>query len=530
MTAPETGNLDPCEYAERHGIEGLGRHLEDRAAAMVDPREVLGDVEEQWGELLELPDTPIAPALAAELLPPAMAFVEDVSYRLQLPAEMVAAPAVVCASAMAARMHRVRVREGWELVPNLWGVAVKRPGMGGTPAMKAAIDPLQKIEAERVARHADRLHGMGAELELVELERKRLRSQAQKGNADSDLSLQLEDLNRQAARLEQEMQEPRIMTNDPTGAALAKLLAANPGGMLLICDEFAGLLTRLKTGSGREGDRAQYLEGFDGDSLLKQDRISRETQQARNCLSIYGTIQPGPFRELLSNGARGPGSGDDGFLQRLQVMVWPEQSTEFDPSSLDRAPDTRAAERWERALRRIHARTEPRVLTMSGGATSRLKDWTIELQREIRTPELQAKPAYCSHRSKYRSLMPSLAAIWALLEDAECVRGSDVDLAIRWCDFLDAHARKVYDHECGGLKPGAERLAQAISAGDVSDGCSLRDIYRHGWSGLKRARDVNDAADTLSGYGWCRLEERLGEEGGRPSVVIRLHPDLVRPY
>ena len=40
------------------------------------------------------------------------------------------------------------------------------------------------------------------------------------------------------------------------------------------------------------------------------------------CLSVFGGIQPGPIASYVSR-MRSGDDNDDGFLQRFQVMVWP---------------------------------------------------------------------------------------------------------------------------------------------------------------------------------------------------------------
>ena len=70
----------------------------------------------------------------------------------------------------------------------------------------------------------------------------------------------------------------------------------------------------------------------------------------------------------------------------------------------------------------------------------------------------------------------------------------------------------------------AERLAKKIEAGEVKDGQTIRDIYRNGWQGLNTVERVQFAIDELAKLNWVRIETK--ETGGRPSEVLRLHPDL----
>jgi predicted transcriptional regulator len=68
-------------------------------------------------------------------------------------------------------------------------------------------------------------------------------------------------------------------------------------------------------------------------------------------------------------------------------------------------------------------------------------------------------------------------------------------------------------------------LAKKIEQGVIRDGDKVRDIYAlHHWSGLDTPGHVNAALEKLQEAGWVRVEEV--ETGGRPTQVLRVHPDL----
>ena len=54
---------------------------------------------------------------------------------------------------------------------------------------------------------------------------------------------------------------------------------------------------------------------------------------------------------------------------------------------------------------------------------------------------------------------------------------------------------------------------------------TVRDVYVKEWEGLAKEA-VEQGLEVLYEYKWARLEQRVGSKGGRPSKVIRLHPDL----
>lgn len=53
------------------------------------------------------------------------------------------------------------------------------------------------------------------------------------------------------------------------------------------------------------------------------------------------------------------------------------------------------------------------------------------------------------------------------------------ELAADWCDYLEAHARVIYNTEVMAGVEAVHRLADKIKTGRITQGESMRDIYRH---------------------------------------------------
>ena len=66
---------------------------------------------------------------------------------------------------------------------------------------------------------------------------------------------------------------------------------------------------------------------------------------------------------------------------------------------------------------------------------------------------------------------------------------------------------------------------ERIIAGDVADGDTVRNVYRHGWSGLATVEDVCAGLEVLSQHNviWTEREQTAGA----PREVIRIHPDIL---
>lgn len=517
----------------------------DRAARAA--RE-FADVEPEWPARGELPpELPEAPSLPPEMLPaPLRPWLEDVADRACIPLEFVAAPALVGLGALVGRRLGIRPEEydDWLVVPNLWGGIIGRPGLMKTHAITEALRPLRRLAYEATERHeaaADSWEARAAALKAqVEATKKKMAKAAGKGD---DPALYQEELTQKLAELRAAMPtERRYMTQDATVEKLGELLRENPQGLLILRDELAGWL-RTMDKPGREGDREFYLEAWNGTGAYTFDRIGRGTVHVMAvCLSVMGAIQPGKLRAYISDSLE-QGFRDDGLLQRLQVVVWPDRPGEW--RSVKRWPDTAARQRafevfiWldrlDPAAVGAQADDEDCIpyLRFNAGGQAVFDEWRRELETRLRSDELAGTPAFEAHLAKYRSLMPSLALLFHLVDRGafEGFEGSlpgvgekSARLAADWCDFLEAHARKVYADELAGATVAAHALATKIQEGAIRDGDSVREIHQHDWEGLTSNERVRAGLKQLEECGWVRV--RKLETGGRPSEMVRLHPDF----
>jgi hypothetical protein len=154
--------------------------------------------------------------------------------------------------------------------------------------------------------------------------------------------------------------------------------------------------------------------------------------------------------------------------------------------------------------------------------------WRDELEVRLRSTELP--PALESHLAKYRSLMPSLALIFQLIEFVDG-SGDGVTVGIKptlqaaaWCEYLKTHARRLYSSAENPTMEGARALLDHIRKGEVSDRDSTRSIYRKHWAKLSTPEEVNSACSVLEEFGWLRIN--VLKTSGRSTTRLRLHPTL----
>jgi Protein of unknown function (DUF3987) len=527
-------------------------HTQDEFFALVEESPAYGPEEEEpWSEPvpLEIKLPSIRPLDELMVPEPLREWVLDTSRRMDnAPPDFAAAAAIVVAGALLGRKVGIRPKrnDDWTVLPNLWGGLVGLPASMKTPTLNQVLRPVKRLAAEARERHEEALKEHELDMMVVSAERAALKKELE-ATAKKVVSASASrgDLNGIRADLE-DLEEPdhptprRYTTNDTSIEKMAELLMDNPDGLLLYRDELTGWLRSLDK-AGHEAARAFYLEAWNGDGSHEVDRIGRGSLFVKAvCVSILGGIQPGPLSSYVE-GAFDDGESADGLLQRLQVLVYPDRGR-FDPTDL--SPDLDARDRAYKVFKELadldveefvgHAPGEAEevpYLNFDDRAQEVFNDWRAAFEGEIVAGDYPA--ALESHFMKYRSLFASLALVFEAIDFVDGVEGAGVAItkmnAVRayvWCEYLRSHAVRIYSPMLDTPERRAEVLLKRIHRGDVEDGAKTRDIWRRGWSRLGTAGDLAEAIAVLEGLGWVRREEIKPNEGGRPSEILRLHPEL----
>ena len=334
-----------------------------------------------------------------------------------------------------------------------------------------------------------------------------------------------------------EVRERRLVVVDATAEKLLEILVDNPAGVLTLRDELVGWLAEMER-PGREAERGFYLQAWSGLEGFTQDRISRGTIHADHvCLSLFGNIQPSRLRYFLADTLK-EGPSADGLIQRFQVMVWPECSTDW--RLVDRVPHFKAMQTAERVLKALVMMSAemPAILRFSPEAQELFEAWLTELEHKVRA-DLFLHPALVSHLSKYRGLMPRLAALFELADRAarnEDVEASEVligvEHAIQAADlvgYLESHAIRVYSCITSPGVAAAHELGRHIQAGALPGQFTTREVYLKNWTRLGTPEEAREALEVLEDAGWVRRQNlEIGEKGGRPRELWETNPGVAR--
>ena len=528
------------DFNDLHRHAGLVavRNAIERAVSPVETDPTVGVWPQPKPIIAEL--KPVPPFDADTLLPPVLrAWIMDEAERMPCPPDFVAAAALVAlGSIVGARCAiKPKARDSWLIVPNLWGGIVGDPSAKKSPAWSAALKPLDRLIAKAREDHQATLEDYETEKVVFDAQRDAIEGrikEAAKKPSKGDPTKIAKELRVHGAQAPETPTLRRYKTNDSTVEKLGELLRENPAGLLVLRDELVGLIATWER-EGREGERAFFLESWNGNQGFDTDRIGRGHIAIPNlCVSIFGGIQPDKLTVYLEQAAHA--LANDGMLQRFQVLVYP------DPRRWewrDRSPNKPARDAVVAVFDTL-ADVNPVALgaapsddlstfpyfCFDADAQAVFIEWSEDLHRTRMVNE--DEPIIRQHLAKFDKLFPALALLFHLVD---CVSGGSCgpvkkEAALRaaaWCKFLEAHARRCY----GLLKDDGLRAAQALAAklaqGALDDGFTMRDIRRNQWRHLTKDEAIQAALDWLEDEDWLRAESTGGTGPGSGRRTVRYH-------
>lgn len=490
-------------------------------------------------EPLPLPNNlPSVPKFEPELLPSVLSVrAQEISKTTQAPIDFIAAGFLVAASSLIARHIGIRPKanDNWTVVPNLWGLIVGRPSSKKSPALAAALSPLNRLEDKVGKSHEVAKQEFLCDKDLhnhqIKANHTNIQKKLRKG--DNQSKSDAAALIREMAEIEP--QEPtctRYIANDSTVEKLGELLRGNPS-ILVVRDELQGFFAGLER-HGQESARSFYLEAWDGDKAFRVDRISRGSIRIpRNCVSVLGGIQPGPMASHMREVQRNTRS-NDGLLQRFQVAVWPDLSKTFE--LIDCEPD---GEIWRQTMELFEGLADLDVgsddtpeedipyMRFDAESQAAFSAWLVDHENRLRQEEMPE--CLEAHLGKYPSLVPSIALILHLAEGGAACRVGFKSLAkaIAWAKYLEGHANRLYAPITGADFVSAKALARKVKAKALGSTFKQRDVYRKGWANLSTPDEAREALEILEDHNWVKSEiHDHGATGGRPAITYTVNPRI----
>ena len=510
----------PSDFAEAFNVARKGAVEVFRPSVVAEA----AGASDELSAPLPLPEAlPAVPPFNAErLLPPLLrAYVTDCAERLHVDASFIAVPLIVAIGSVLGNRIGLRPKklDDWTEFANIWGAIVGRPSTLKSPALNEGMRPLRGLEKTANELHQAALvdwqrNEAGSKVKLSAAKSKALKAASKDQEFDAATLVQAGGDEGPACR--------RYQTNDASPESLHALLtqAPNASGIMIFQDELSGLLARLNDAERGAVLRAFMLSGWAGSQPAVVDRIGRglNLRVDRCCISVLGGIQPGKLAPLVDGAVR-ESVDDDGWVQRLSLLVWPDAPADF--KAMDRAPDREALTAVTAFFEKIEATQgqdfpgatfdESRgeyFLRLAPDASEAFAKWLEAETHALRSGDFSA--AIESHFMKMRKTVCALALIFHLASEWDKPAVSLVCLvrALEWCEFLKAHALRVYGSGRNTTATAASRILQRLRTKALASTFTARELKRRAWSGLTDAKTVDSALDMLVDHGWLIPQER----------------------
>lgn len=459
----------------------------------------------------------------------------EIADQMQIPIDYLIAPFFVSFGSLIGRKRALRMRPGinWIEFSNLWGMIIGRPSLMKSPAMEAMLAPLLKLNNDALKKYSDSLatHKIGSELWEI---RKKAYDEVYKQNYKKSLTASAGTSDFLNPFAEQEPKAPvrkRYKTDDPTVEKLGELLIENPQGLLLFRDELNGWLRSFDK-MGRENDRQFYLESWSGKKDFDVDRIGRGSLHVPALMvSIFGSIQPGPLSQYIRSAVKGD-DGDDGFIQRFQIMVWPDFALDFEivnkPLSVEKA---RKVQQLFELIDRILFDPEGDIVTIEFDEEAQkiFDEWQHKLENHLRKKKW---PAHLeAHFAKFKKLIAGLCLILEHMDMTSegsyptSIRTETIKKAIQWIEYFESHALRIYGSSINAIPKAANELLEHIKKGDLIQPFTVRDVYhKHHWSGMANPDEAEEVLEFLTEKGF--LGSAFVPTNGKPTRKFWVHPKV----
>jgi hypothetical protein len=283
--------------------------------------------------------------------------------------------------------------------------------------------------------------------------------------------------------------------------------------------------------------RAFYLTAWSGKSSYTYDRIGRGSLFIEAaCLSVFGAIVPATLERYLR--ATFSGERADGFIQRFQLLACPDLPADW--KYVDRPIDKQARDRAFRVLERLGSLTpcdfhavqtedDAPFVRFTAAAQSiwiGAHEWCMKLAR---SPD--EHPVLRSHFSKYPKLLAALALIFHSLHiTAGTARAGiereSIDTAWGWAQYLEQHARWIYQI---ALTPGettARLLAEKLRQQRLPNPLTVREVQQKCWAGVRVRADILVGLEVLEECNWVRSQAPSPGKIGRPTSRFWTNPKV----
>ena len=437
----------------------------------------------------------------------------------EAPVDYIATSSLISLSSMIGSRIRVSAEPGWHLCPNLWGIIIGNPGTNKSSLAERPVKIVRAIEKQFLEQFEREMKDYNRQMDEIKEIKKR--------NKEADVT---------------EPEKPvakRMLTNNATVAAMARILSKKGDGVLLFRDEILGFLNTMSTDYQADGPQF-YLECWGGGNSHTVDRVDRTYFIENATLSIVGGIQPEPFAGMCKACRE---SGNDGMINRFLLTTWPDyvEKSGKRKQQLSRDLERKAFDCFAR-LKSVEPLdvgavqddgSDTYYVPFDKEADKVVGKWLEFIAQRCNEEENKndSDTFVIAQLSKFKSVVPSLALIIQLADHNEgpvCL--NSLYKAIHISTYYEQHFRRwlVGAESFGDNSENARchRIARAILDGELDNEFTVSDIHRKRYKILKVADDIRLALEQLIDYGWLTsFEGHTGKSNaGRTTTVYSVSP------
>lgn len=425
----------------------------------------------------------------------------------------IALPSLGCLARAIGNKRTIKLKRSWTEPAILWAAIVGKSGTHKTPAILAAMQFLQRKQAEAITQHAEALATFEQAKAVYDREYAVWKRSSKSGPTEPPPWAPAEPVCQ------------RYVTTDTTIEALASLLAAQFDGLLVSRDELAGWLGGIAEYKGGKGsDLGHWLASWSAAPLTVDRKTGaiKMLHVPRAAVSIVGGIQPGVLRKAI-----GMEHMQDGLCARLLLAMPDPKAVRWTEAIIDPPIEAALANVFDRLLALEPAADEdghpaPFAMALSPDAKSVWVEY------------------YDRHRAEIADLDDDLAAAWSKLEayaarfalifqlcswaageqfaSADTIDEAAMRSAIGLAEWFGGEAKRVYAvlAECEADREGRE-LVELIQrkGGEVT----ARDLMRSSRK-FTTSADAETALNVLAKAGRGRWE--IADTATNQKRVFRL--------
>lgn len=386
--------------------------------------------------------------LTPDMMPDILSdFVFQISEDQQTPPDFAAVACLVSMASIIGNAVKIYGKQNgqWWVHCTLWGTLIGEPTTGKSIALNKALEPFKELEKVLIQKWREQFgdqHFWAYARKVKQNEiRRKIDNLIRTGQTEMAQKLYA-DLSKLQSP------PPRLTVHDITMESLAETLKTNPRGLLMIQPELSGFIAQLSH-KDNKSERCFYMHAYDGTGDFVCDRIGRgHLYIPKVTLSLLGTIQPTEIANLVRSAANN--QTNDGFLQRIQLAVFPEPIKHF--HWVDCPPNFKAQNNYAQLLHNLYTyATKRTAIRFEDDAQKLFATWVTELKRSL--SDCKTTTIFKSHKLKMIDTVLKLSFLFHACDRLgeyvkENIGQISIDAlyrALNWSNYLLTHARRVYN-------------------------------------------------------------------------------------